>query len=162
VVRQVTAGLETALAELTHQWHRLIAATPFRLLRLVGSHGGESGCWRHPGGAFGWAAACERADENRRAGGACEDPGWGGEGPVAAGGELLTSTCGDYQHRYLGLVGDLIAEDRAAGLMSDDVPLEDLAYAAVRITESDIHTRVITGEQPDARRAETVLRALLR
>jgi Tetracyclin repressor-like, C-terminal domain len=46
--------------------------------------------------------------------------------------------------------------------MSDDAPLEDLAYAAVRITESYIHTRVITGEQPDARRAETVLRALLR
>jgi hypothetical protein len=71
-------------------------------------------------------------------------PRLGGEGPVAAGGELLTSTSGDYQHRYLGLVGDLIAEDRAAGLMSDDVPLEDLAYAAVRITESYIHTRVIT------------------
>jgi AcrR family transcriptional regulator len=75
---------------------------------------------------------------------------------------LLTSTSGDYQHRYLGLVRDLIADDRAAGLMSDEVPLEDLAYTAVRITESYIHTRVITGEEPDARRAEAVLRVLLR
>ena len=66
------------------------------------------------------------------------------------------------QHRYLGLVRDLIADDRAAGLMSDEVPLEDLAYTAVRITESYIHTRVITGEEPDARRAEAVLRVLLR
>jgi hypothetical protein len=75
---------------------------------------------------------------------------------------LLTSTSGDYQHRYLSLVRDLIAEDRAAGLISDDVPLDDLAYAAVRITESYIHTRVITGEEPDAARAGKVLRALLR
>jgi AcrR family transcriptional regulator len=75
---------------------------------------------------------------------------------------LLTSTSGEYQHRYLELVRDLIAEDRAAGLGSDEVPLEDLAYTAVRITESYIHTRVITGEEPDARRAEAVLRVLLR
>jgi AcrR family transcriptional regulator len=75
---------------------------------------------------------------------------------------LLTSTSGDYQHRYVGLVRELIAADRAAGLMSDEVPLEDLAYTAVRITESYIHTRVITGEEPDARRARAVLRALLR
>ena len=75
---------------------------------------------------------------------------------------LLTSTSGDYQHRYLGLVRDLIADDRSAGLMSDEVPLEDLAYTAVRITESYIHTRVITGDEPDAGRAGAVLRALLR
>ena len=75
---------------------------------------------------------------------------------------LLTSTSGDYQHRYLGLVRDLIAADRSAGLMSDEVPLEDLAYTAVRITESYIHTRVITGDEPDAGRAGAVLRALLR
>lgn len=75
---------------------------------------------------------------------------------------LLTSTSGEYQHRYLALIRELIAADRAAGLMSDEVPLEDLAYTAVRITESYIHTRVITGEQPDARRAGAVLRVLLR
>jgi AcrR family transcriptional regulator len=75
---------------------------------------------------------------------------------------LLTSTSGDYQHRYLALVRELIAEDRAAGLVSTEVPLDDLAYTAVRITESYIHTRVITGEEPDARRAEAVLHVLLR
>lgn len=75
---------------------------------------------------------------------------------------LLTSRSGDYEHRYIGLVRELIAEDRAAGLISDEVPIDDLAYAAVRITESYIHTRLITGEEPDAKRAETVLRALLR
>ncbi len=75
---------------------------------------------------------------------------------------LLTSMSGEYQHCYLGLVRDLIAEDRAAELVSHEVPLDDLAYTAVRITEAYIHTRVITGEEPDAARAEAVLRALLR
>ncbi len=75
---------------------------------------------------------------------------------------LLTSTSGDYQQRYLRLVRDLIEEDRAEGLVSAEIPLDDLAYTAARITESYIHTRVLIGEQPDARRAEVVLRVLLR
>jgi AcrR family transcriptional regulator len=75
---------------------------------------------------------------------------------------LLTSTSGEYQRRYLRLVRELISEDRDAGLVSDEIPLDDLVYTAVRITESYIHTRFIVGEQPDARRAEVVLRVLLR
>ncbi len=75
---------------------------------------------------------------------------------------LLTSTSGEYQQRYLGLIRELISEDRAAGLVSTEIPLEDLAYTAARITESYIHTRVLIDEQPDARRAEVVLRVLLR
>jgi AcrR family transcriptional regulator len=75
---------------------------------------------------------------------------------------LLTSTSGEYQQRYLRLIRDIIDEDRAAGLVSTEIPLDDLAYAAVRITESYIHTRMIIGEQPDASRAEAVLRVLLR
>jgi AcrR family transcriptional regulator len=75
---------------------------------------------------------------------------------------LLTSISGEYQQRYLRLIRDLIEEDRDAGLVSCEIPLDDLAYTAVRITESYIHTRVIIGEQPDASRAEVVLRVLLR
>ena len=75
---------------------------------------------------------------------------------------LLTSTSGDYQHRYLLLIRELIDEDRAAGAVSSEIPLDDLAYTAVRITESYIHTQVLIGEEPDARRAEVVLRVLLR
>lgn len=75
---------------------------------------------------------------------------------------LLTSRSGNYQHRYLELVRDLIRTDRDAQLMSTDIPIDDLAYTAVRITESYIHTRAITGEPPDAERAGTVLHALLR
>jgi AcrR family transcriptional regulator len=75
---------------------------------------------------------------------------------------LLTSTNGDYQHRYLQLIRELIDADRRAGVVSSEIPLDDLAYTAVRITESYIHTRAITGEQPDATRAQVVLRVLLR
>ncbi|MET1072971.1 MAG: QsdR family transcriptional regulator [Umezawaea sp.] len=75
---------------------------------------------------------------------------------------LLTSTSGEYQQRYVGLIRELISEDRGAGLVSSEIPLDDLAYTAARITESYIHTRVLIGEQPDARRAEVVLRVLLR
>ncbi|WP_248959791.1 QsdR family transcriptional regulator [Sphaerisporangium perillae] len=75
---------------------------------------------------------------------------------------LLTSTSGEYQRRYLRLIRELIDEDRDAGLISAEIPLDDLAYTAARITESYIHTRMITGEEPDARRAEAVLRVLLR
>jgi AcrR family transcriptional regulator len=75
---------------------------------------------------------------------------------------LLTSTSGQYQHRYMQLVQDLVDADVAAGHIRSDIPPEDLAYTAVRITEAYIHTRMILGEAPDARRAERVLRVLLR
>jgi hypothetical protein len=75
---------------------------------------------------------------------------------------LLTSTNGEYQQRYLHLVRGLIEGDREAGLVSSEIPLDDLAYTAVRITESYIHSLVIVGEQPNAGRAEVVLRVLLR
>jgi hypothetical protein len=75
---------------------------------------------------------------------------------------LLTSTSGEYQQRYLRLIRDLIDSDRETDLTPREIPLDDLAYAAVRITESYIHTRMIIGEQPDAGRAEAVLRVLLR
>jgi hypothetical protein len=75
---------------------------------------------------------------------------------------LLTSTSCEYQQRYLQLVRELIDEDRNAGPVSTEIPLDDLAYTGVRVTESYIHTRSITGEEPDARRAEVVLRVMLR
>jgi hypothetical protein len=75
---------------------------------------------------------------------------------------MLTGRDSAYRPRLIGLVHDLLAEDLAAGRLTSTVPLEDLAYTAVRITESYIHTRVITGEDPDADRASRVLYTLLR
>jgi hypothetical protein len=42
------------------------------------------------------------------------------------------------------------------------VDLREVAYVIVRLIESYTYLDLITGEQPDARRAEPVLRLLLR
>jgi tetracycline repressor-like protein len=42
------------------------------------------------------------------------------------------------------------------------VELREVAYVIVRLIESYTYLDLITGEQPDARRAEPVLRLLLR
>jgi AcrR family transcriptional regulator len=75
---------------------------------------------------------------------------------------LLTLRTGGFQPRFVSLVHELLDEDVATGLLVTPVPLDDLAYTAVRIVESYVHLRVITGEPPDADRAGRVLSALLR
>ena len=44
----------------------------------------------------------------------------------------------------------------------NEVDLEEVAYVIVRLIESYTYLDLITGEEPDARRAEPVLRMLLR
>lgn len=75
---------------------------------------------------------------------------------------LLTLSTGGFQPRLIARVGELLAGDVARGSITSPVPLDDLAYTAVRIVESYVHIRVITGEQPDAERAGRVLHTLLR
>lgn len=75
---------------------------------------------------------------------------------------LLTLARYGFHPRFVLLVRDLLAEDVAAGRFETTVPLEDLAYTAVRVVESYVHRAAITGEEPDADRAERVLHALLR
>lgn len=75
---------------------------------------------------------------------------------------LLTLRSGGFQPRFVALVRELLEEDVAAGRLVTTVPVEDLAYTAVRIVESYVHLRVITGDPPDADRAGRVLSALLR
>ncbi|MFI8664773.1 QsdR family transcriptional regulator [Rhodococcus qingshengii] len=82
------------------------------------------------------------------------------EGELAL--HLLTSTSGTFQQRYIKLVRELLARDVSQGSLSIDLPLDDLAYTAVRITEAYVHTRVITGQDPDAKRAERVLCTMFR
>ncbi len=75
---------------------------------------------------------------------------------------LLTLARYGFEPRLVRLVQTLLAEDVAAGRLKTPVPLEDLAYAAVRLVESYVHRAAITGEEPDASRAARVLHALLR
>jgi AcrR family transcriptional regulator len=73
---------------------------------------------------------------------------------------LVTLAGGGFQPRFVAFVRDLLAEDVAAGRLITTVPLDDLAFTAVRIVESYVHLRSITGETPDADRGGRVLAAL--
>lgn len=82
------------------------------------------------------------------------------EGELAL--RLLTISANGFQPRFIALVHRLLSEDLAAGRLQSPVPLDDLAFTVVRIVESYVHRRVITGEKPDADGAGRVLGALLR
>jgi AcrR family transcriptional regulator len=74
---------------------------------------------------------------------------------------LLTMASGGYQQRLVTLVRKLIVADTATGHLASPVPADDLAYTVVRVIESYVYLKVITGEEPDADRASRVLHALL-
>lgn len=71
---------------------------------------------------------------------------------------LLTRHEHRFQPRLIEAVRDLLAAEDV------DVPLDprELAYVIVRLIESYTYLDLITGERPDASRAEPVLRMLLR
>ena len=56
----------------------------------------------------------------------------------------------------------LLTEETEAGRLDLPADLREVAYVVVRLIESYIYLDLITGEEPDARRAEPVLRLLLR
>ena len=56
----------------------------------------------------------------------------------------------------------MLAEETRAGRLDLPVDLGEVAYVVVRLIESYVYLDIITGEEPDARRAEPVLRLLLR
>jgi len=75
---------------------------------------------------------------------------------------LLTRHETDFQPRLIAAVQDLLEREAAAGALAVPVDLRDLAYVIVRLIESYSYLDLITGERPDARRAEPILRMLLR
>jgi AcrR family transcriptional regulator len=75
---------------------------------------------------------------------------------------LLTLKAHGFQPRILALVRDKLAEDVAAGRIEDILPLDDLAYTVLRVTESFHYLPTITGEPADPDRATRVLKAILR
>jgi AcrR family transcriptional regulator len=75
---------------------------------------------------------------------------------------LLTRHETDFQPRLIATIQELLARETAAGRLDVPVDLHDLAYVIVRLIESYTYLDLITGERPDARRAEPILRMLLR
>src|SRR5439155_21555929 len=75
---------------------------------------------------------------------------------------LLTRHDASFQPRLIGAIEDLLREEADAGNLALPVDLHELAYVIVRLIESYTYLDLITGEQPNARRAEPILRLLLR
>jgi AcrR family transcriptional regulator len=82
------------------------------------------------------------------------------EGELAM--RLLTRHDHDFQPRLIAAVERLLRDEADAGSLSLPVDLHEVAYVVVRVIESYTYLDLITGERPDAKRAEPILRLLLR
>jgi len=82
------------------------------------------------------------------------------EGELAM--RLLTRRDMDFQPRLIEAVEKLLGEEAKAKRIDLSADLHDVAYTMVRIVESYIYLDLITGEEPDARRAQAMFRLLLR
>jgi AcrR family transcriptional regulator len=82
------------------------------------------------------------------------------EGELAM--RLLTRRATGFQPRLIADFRAMLEEETARGELDLPADLNDVAYTIVRIVESYVYLDRITGEEPDARRAEQVLRLLLR
>ncbi|MGO9490267.1 MAG: QsdR family transcriptional regulator [Solirubrobacteraceae bacterium] len=75
---------------------------------------------------------------------------------------LLTGRRTDFQQRLIGAIQSRLEEEANASRLELPVDLHELAYVIVRLIESYTYLDLITGEAPEARRAEPILRMLLR
>jgi hypothetical protein len=75
---------------------------------------------------------------------------------------LLTRHETDFRPRLIAAIEGLLEEEAEAGHLDLPVDLHELAYVIVRLIESYTYLDLITGEQPEATRAEPILRMLLR
>ena len=82
------------------------------------------------------------------------------EGELAL--RLLTLRDSGFQPRLIAAFEELLREEADAGRLDVPADLHDVAYVIVRLVESFTHVELILGERPDARRAEPILRMLLR
>ena len=80
----------------------------------------------------------------------------GEEGELAM--RLLTRSDRGFQPRLIGWVETLLERER----VELDADRREVAYVIVRVIESYTYLDLILGERPDARRAEPILRLLLR
>jgi AcrR family transcriptional regulator len=81
------------------------------------------------------------------------------EGELAM--RLLTRRDTGFQTRLIEAIHALLREEADAGRLDLPADLEEVAYVIVRLIESYTYLDLIRGEEPDAKRAEPVLRMLL-
>jgi AcrR family transcriptional regulator len=66
---------------------------------------------------------------------------------------LLTTMDSAIQRRYIAVTESLLQEETAGGRLRSPLPLHDLAYVLVRLSESFTYADLITGEEPSGARA---------
>jgi AcrR family transcriptional regulator len=74
---------------------------------------------------------------------------------------LLTRYETDFQPRLVGWIEDALKQEAAAGTMDLPAPLSEVAFVVEQLIESYVYLDLITGEEPEAHRAEPILRMLL-
>ena len=82
------------------------------------------------------------------------------EGELAM--RLLTRHDTGFQPRLIDAVHELLREEADAGRLALPADLREVAYVLVRVIESYTYLDLILGEQPEAARAEPIVRMLLR
>lgn len=75
---------------------------------------------------------------------------------------VLTTKDSQVQLRYIAVVEAMLVAEKTAGRMTFDLPVHDLAYLLVRISESFTYADLITGERPSAERARAAFGYVLR
>jgi AcrR family transcriptional regulator len=75
---------------------------------------------------------------------------------------VLTTSRADVQKRTVRWFADLIATERAAVSLAEEVDETVLAYALVRIGESFLYADAIAGMEPNVDQAIAIMRAILR
>jgi hypothetical protein len=74
---------------------------------------------------------------------------------------VLTTRASPLQRDVVGHTERLLKQEQDRGTLTHPLAIHDLAYLIIRIAESFIYTDLITGERPDARKAQTAVAALL-
>jgi AcrR family transcriptional regulator len=77
---------------------------------------------------------------------------------------LATSKQGPVQRRLIQYVSRLLAQETSAGRLSlpTGFDTDDLGYALIRIAETFVYADIIAGEEPNADRADRLIRLILR
>lgn len=75
---------------------------------------------------------------------------------------LITTKASPLQQHVVAGFERLLEQERDRGHLDPAIALPDLAYLVVRIAESFIYADLITGDPPDAAKAELAIAALLR
>lgn len=75
---------------------------------------------------------------------------------------ILTTRAGSFQSRYVEYVETAITQEVSAERLRPPLPVHDLAYLIVRISETFIYSDLIVGEDPDPQKVNQAIGALLR